>query len=121
MHSSENLVAAATTTTPVGDHCIVINILTVKPEKVQALLDQLTRMTQEEVRYAPGFLRATFSLRQDCRAIIMLAHWRSEADLRAMLAGHQDQIARCEELAETVTPMIGTVMCSIHPPRISSS
>lgn len=82
--------------------CTMINILTVKPEKQQELMNYLREMTEEVVVTAPGFISANFHLSEDGTKIINYAQWRSVEDLQEMLARNPHHVQRCQELSERI-------------------
>ena len=61
-----------------------INVFTVEPPNQQHLVDLLTRVTEQFVRHAPGFLSSTLHRGLDGTKVTMYAHWRSIEDYNAM-------------------------------------
>jgi quinol monooxygenase YgiN len=99
---SELKTETATTIVPGQSICTMINTLTVKPEKQEALLAYLKKMTEEDVVICPGFISANFHLSEDGTRVINYAQWRSIEDLRAMLAKYPEHVRQCQALADNI-------------------
>ncbi len=63
----------------------VINVFTVEPAKQQALVDLLTRATDETIQHFPGFVSANIHRSVDGARVTNYAQWRSREDFEAML------------------------------------
>lgn len=63
----------------------LINVFTVEPAKQQALVDLLTRATDETIQYFPGFVSANIHKSVDGVRVTNYAQWRSREDIEAML------------------------------------
>lgn len=62
----------------------LINVFTVEPRNQQHLVDLLTCVTGQFVRYAPGFMSSTLHRGLDGTKVTMYARWRSIEDYNAM-------------------------------------
>jgi quinol monooxygenase YgiN len=62
----------------------LINVFTVDPANQQRLLDLLTRVTDEFVSRAPGFVSSILHRSLDGTKVAMYAQWRSVEDYEAM-------------------------------------
>jgi quinol monooxygenase YgiN len=62
----------------------MINVFTVDPANQQRLLDLLSRVTDELVGRAPGFISSTLYRSLDGSKVTMHAEWRSAEDYEAM-------------------------------------
>jgi quinol monooxygenase YgiN len=65
---------------------VLINVFTVEPANQQRLIDLLTRVTEDSVCHAPGFISATLHGSVDGTKVTMYAEWRSAEDYEAMRA-----------------------------------
>ena len=63
---------------------VLINVFTVDPANQQRLVDLLTRVTDDFVNRAPGFLSSTLHRSLDGTKVAMYAQWRSAEDYEAM-------------------------------------
>lgn len=61
-----------------------INVFTVAPANQQRLVDLLSRVTDELVSRAPGFISSTLYRSLDGSKVTMHAEWRSAEDYHAM-------------------------------------
>lgn len=68
-----------------GQLVTLINVFTVEPAKQQALVDLLTRATDETMRHLPGFVSANIHKSVDGARVTNYAQWRSREDFEAML------------------------------------
>jgi heme-degrading monooxygenase HmoA len=62
----------------------LINVFTIAPDDQQRLVDLLTRVTDEFVSRAPGFISSTLHRSIDGTKVAMHAEWRSAEDYEAM-------------------------------------
>jgi heme-degrading monooxygenase HmoA len=67
------------------DIATIINVFTVEPAKQDALVELLTRATDETIRHMPGFISANCHKSTDGTRVANYAQWRSREDLEAML------------------------------------
>jgi quinol monooxygenase YgiN len=102
MNELKTEAATVTTIVPGQPICTMINTLTVKPEKQEALLAYLKKMTEEDVVISPGFISANFHVSEDGTRVINYAQWRSIEDLQAMLARHPEHVQECRALAQNI-------------------
>jgi quinol monooxygenase YgiN len=70
---------------PRGSFVTLVNVFTVEPDKQQALVDLLTRATDETVQHLPGFVSANIHRSLDGVRVTNYAQWRSRDDFEAML------------------------------------
>ena len=63
---------------------VLINVFTVDPANQRHLLSLLTRVTNEYICQAPGFVRATLHRSFDGTKVTMYAEWRSNEDYETM-------------------------------------
>ncbi len=68
-----------------GNLATLINVFEVEPAKQDALVDLLTRATDETIRHFPGFISANIHKSLDGARVVNYAQWRSREDLDAML------------------------------------
>ncbi|MDB4954910.1 MAG: antibiotic biosynthesis monooxygenase [Myxococcales bacterium] len=61
-----------------------INVFTVEPAHQQRLVELLTRVTQDYVRHAPGFVSSSLHRGLDGTKVTMYAQWQSMEDYEAM-------------------------------------
>lgn len=62
----------------------LINIFTVEPTDQARLIDLLTRVTDDFVRHAPGFVSSTLHRGLDGTKVTMYAQWESREAYEAM-------------------------------------
>lgn len=62
----------------------LINVFTVDPGRQQELVELLTRVTEDSVRHAAGFISARLHRSLDGTKVTMYAQWRSNEDYEAM-------------------------------------
>jgi quinol monooxygenase YgiN len=74
-----------TTISPRGNLVTLVNVFTVEPDKQQALVDLLTRATDETIQHLPGFISASIHRSLDGVRVTNYAQWRSRDDFEAML------------------------------------
>jgi quinol monooxygenase YgiN len=74
-----------TTISTQGNVVTLINVFTVEPAKQQALVDLLSRATDETMRHLPGFVSANIHKSVDGTRVTNYAQWRSRRDFEAML------------------------------------
>ena len=89
-----------------GNVVTLINVFTVEPAKQQALVDLLTRATDETIRHLPGFVSANIHRSVDGERVTNYAQWRSREDLEAMLRNPaaMPHLKEATELAVKVDP-----------------
>jgi hypothetical protein len=104
----------------------LINVFTVAPERQQALVDVLTRATEETIRHFEGFISANIHKSIDGTRVTNYAQWRSRADLNAMLHAPSalPHLKQAQALATSVEPHLYEV-ASVHsiartPRRLAS-
>jgi quinol monooxygenase YgiN len=61
-----------------------INVFSVDPINQQRLIELLTRVTEDSVQYAQGFISASLHRSTDGTKVTMYAQWRSIEDYEAM-------------------------------------
>jgi quinol monooxygenase YgiN len=95
-----------TTISTSGDIVTLINVFTVEPPQQQALVDLLTRATDDTIRHKPGFISANIHKSDDGVRVTNYAQWRSRADLEAMLRDPEAQphLREATALATAVDP-----------------
>jgi len=74
-----------TSISPRGNLVTLVNVFTVEPDKQQALVDLLTRATDETIQHLPGFISANIHRSLDGVRVTNYAQWRSREDFEAML------------------------------------
>jgi quinol monooxygenase YgiN len=74
-----------TSISPRGSFVTLVNVFTVEPDKQQALVDLLTRATDETIQHLPGFVSANIHRSLDGVRVTNYAQWRSRDDFEAML------------------------------------
>ena len=74
-----------TSISPRGNLVTLVNVFTVEPDKQQALVDLLTRATDETIQHLPGFISANIHRSLDGIRVTNYAQWRSRDDFEAML------------------------------------
>ena len=74
-----------TSISPRGNLVTLVNVFTVEPDKQQALVDLLTRATDETIQHLPGFVSANIHRSLDGVRVTNYAQWRSRDDFEAML------------------------------------
>src|SRR5258705_2226335 len=72
------------TTISLSSKLVLINVLTVEPDKQQQLRELLARTTETAVRHAPGFISSSLHRGLDGTKVTMYAQWRSVEDYQAM-------------------------------------
>jgi quinol monooxygenase YgiN len=73
------------TTISTGSHLVTfINVFTVKPSDQARLVELLSRVTNDSVRRAPGFVSASLHRSLDGTKVTMYAQWRTIEDYEAM-------------------------------------
>ncbi len=93
----------------------LINVFTVRPDRQRALVEALTRATDEVMRHVPGFISANIHASDDGTRVINYAQWQSADAYREMFAdlsarAHMNEAAA---LADHFDPHLFTVE-SIH-------
>ena len=90
----------------------MINTLSVKPENVKALLDELIGGTKRTISKAPGFISASFHVNDNQTRVVNYAQWESRETFEAMLKREdvQPHIKKVSELAESFQRVIYTVV-----------
>jgi len=63
---------------------ILINVVTVEPDKPPEVVELLTRVTEDHVRQAKGFESAKLHRSLDGAKVTMYAKWRSDEGYQAM-------------------------------------
>jgi len=93
-----------TTITPHTNHCTLINVFTVSPERQQELVDILVAATEQVIRALPGFISANIHKSVDGVRVTNYAQWERPADLQAMLRNPEANahIEKCRALAEHI-------------------
>jgi quinol monooxygenase YgiN len=76
-----------------------INVFKVKPEDQDRLVELLSRVTNQSVRHAAGFISATLHRSNDGTRVTMYAQWTSLEDYEAMRRG----AGSAAELREAMT------------------
>jgi quinol monooxygenase YgiN len=111
-----------TTISTSGDIVTLINVFTVEPPQQQALVDLLTRATDETIRHKPGFISANIHKSDDGVRVTNYAQWRSREDLEAMLRDPEAQphLREATALATAVDPHIYDVAAVRHGHRVPS-
>lgn len=86
----------------------LINVFTVASEQQQALLDNLTQVTQEIMHKQPGFISANLHKSLDGTKVTNYAQWRSRADFEAMLQNPEvrQHIQQASQLAISAEPTL---------------
>lgn len=62
----------------------LINVFIVDPARQQELVELLTKVTEDSVRHAAGFISARLHRSLDGTKVTMYAQWRSNEDYEAM-------------------------------------
>jgi quinol monooxygenase YgiN len=95
-----------------GNVVTLINVFTVEPAKQQALVDQLTRATDETIRHLPGFVSANIHKSVDGARVTNYAQWRSRKDFEAMLdnPAATPHLKEASALATSVDPHLYEVV-----------
>jgi quinol monooxygenase YgiN len=111
-----------TTISTSRDLVTLINVFTVEPSRQQALVDLLTKATDETIRHKPGFVSANIHKSHDGMRVTNYAQWRSREDLDAMLRDPEAQphLREATALATAVDPHIydvASVRNGRHVPR----
>lgn len=63
----------------------LVNVFTVAPESLQALVDLLDTATEKVMKDRPGFISANIHASTDGTRVVNYAQWRAEEDFQAML------------------------------------
>jgi quinol monooxygenase YgiN len=97
-----------------GKLVTLINVFTVDPEKQNALIDVLTRATDETIRHFPGFISANIHKSLDGHRVTNYAQWRSRQDLEAMLRdpAAQPHLQQAQDLATGFDPRLYEVVAA---------
>lgn len=92
---------------PSAGYLTFVNTFTVEPERAEALLEVLSRATEETMRYLPGFISANLHVSEDRRRVLNYAQWRSRADYDAMFQNPQARVHMGEaaQLARAFEPV----------------
>ena len=100
-----------TTITPHTNHCTLINVFTVSPERQQELVDTLVAATEQVIRALPGFISANIHKSVDGVRVTNYAQWESAAALQSMLRNPEANahIEKCRALAEHIDFHLYTV------------
>ena len=93
----------------------LINVFVVAPERQRELVDLLTRVTEETMMRAPGFVSANLHASTDGTRVVNYAQWESAEAFQAMLAdpGAQEHMRQAQEICESSDPRLYTVE-SVH-------
>lgn len=79
----------------------IINTYAVAPEPAEALLELLVLVTEETLRYVPGFISANLHMNLDRTQVVNYAQWRNREAVAA--AGADPKFAaRIREAAQLV-------------------
>jgi hypothetical protein len=83
-------------------------VFTVDPSKQDALVELLTRATDDTIQHLPGFISANFHKSIDGTRVANDAQWRSREDLEAMLRhpAAQPHLHDATALATRVDPHV---------------
>lgn len=100
---------------PNNGQLTLINTYAVKAERVDELIEFLSRSSQETLRYVPGFISASLHLSLDRTKVVNYAQW---VDAAATAAARQDpkvaELMRLQvEIAESFTPVAFTLRSSV--------
>lgn len=97
-----------TTLDPNDGHMVLINTFTVAPENADALLAELSRATESQIRHVPGFVSANLHISDDRRHVANYAQWRSRADYDAFLRdpAMREHLKKAAGLAVSFDPII---------------
>ena len=93
----------------------LINVFTVRPERQAALVELLTRATEEVMAGLPGFVSANIHASTDGVRVVNYAQWADAEAFQAMLANPvaQPHLAAAAEIAESYEPHLYVVE-SVH-------
>jgi quinol monooxygenase YgiN len=79
-----------------------INVFTVKPPHQSRLVEFLTRVTEESVQHARGFVSASLHRSLDGKKVVMYSQWRSLEEYEAMHEAMRRDPATAAELREAL-------------------
>ena len=96
-------------------YATLINVFIVDPDRAGELADLLRDVTDQTMRYVPGFISANLHVSTDRTRVVNYAQWQSAEDFQTMLADpaarvHMD---RCATIATSFDPHLYTVE-SVH-------
>lgn len=101
----------------------MINVVSVEPEKLQQLLDQITYFSEHIVKKAPGFISATFHVSFDGTRVVNVAKWESKEAFLTMIQSPEAQVhvaegqATATYLDHNLYAVIGTFLPVIQSER----
>jgi quinol monooxygenase YgiN len=97
-----------TTITPDEKLITLINTFTVKPERADELSSLLIRMTDEVMKFIPGFISANIHVSLDKKYVTNYAQWSSLEDFKAMQKNPNalPHMKQCAELADGFQPIL---------------
>lgn len=96
-------------------HATLINVFTVAPDNIDALVELLIRATDEVIQHVPGFVAANIHRSLDGQQVVNYAQWESADAYAAMLndSKAREHMSACVELAISFDPRLYTVE-SVH-------
>ena len=96
-----------TANTPV----VLVNILSVKPEKQRELLDSLRHNTETVIMTLKGWIATNLIASTDGKRVVIYSHWETAADVEAMRSDPRMQayFPKVSELA-SFDSMVGAVV-----------
>lgn len=107
-HGAPETGARFATLDPGAGYVTIINTYAVAPERAEALLDLLARVTNETLRYVPGFVSASFHVNSDRTQVVNYAQWLSREAIAA--AGTDPEVAarirEAGQIADSFTPIL---------------
>lgn len=75
-----------TSVDPADQFVILINTITVDPDRAEELLTDLSQATETMMRHRQGFVSANLHVSRDRQHVANYAQWRTHEDLDAMMS-----------------------------------